>query len=94
MSLIIDNSLFEKIRHGKMSLADAKNDQVEFKSNLTEIKKGNKKHASKERKNALKNIEILYKATNSVIEFFDIYSSMVSTTKLKATKGTGLKNCQ
>ena len=31
-----------KIRDGKVSLADAKNDQVEFKSNLNEIKKGKK----------------------------------------------------
>ena len=35
-------------------------------------------------------IEVLSKARNSVIEFFD-YSSMVSEAKLKATKGTGLK---
>ena len=34
---------------------------------------------------------MLYKARNSVIGFFDDYSSMVSEAKLKATKGTGLK---
>ena len=28
----------------KISVADAKNDQTEIKSNLSEIKKGNKKH--------------------------------------------------
>ena len=33
---------------------------------------------------------MLYKATNSVIEVFDDYSSMLSEAKLKATKGTGL----
>ena len=38
------------MRDGKISLTDAKNDQVEFKSNLNEIKKGNKKHRSKEQK--------------------------------------------
>ena len=31
---------------------------------------------------------MLYKARNSVIEFFDDYSSMVSEAKLKATKET------
>ena len=36
-------------------------------------------------------IEILFKARNNVIEFFDAYSSMVSEAKLKATKETGLK---
>ena len=33
---------------------------------------------------------MLYKARNSVIDFFDDCSSMVSEAKLKATKGTGL----
>ena len=40
-------SLFDKIGDDKISLVDAKNDQAEFKSNLSEIKKGNKKHRSK-----------------------------------------------
>ena len=31
------------------------------------------------------------KVRNSVIEFFDDYSSMISEGKLKATKGTGFK---
>ena len=34
---------------------------------------------------------MLYNARNSVIEFFDDYSSMVSEVKLKATKGTELE---
>ena len=34
---------------------------------------------------------MLYKARNSVIEFFDDYWSMVSEAKRKATKGTELK---
>ena len=35
---------------------------------------------------------MLYKARNSVIEFFNDYSSMVSEAKRKATKGAGLKS--
>ena len=34
---------------------------------------------------------MLYKARNSVIEFFDDYSSMVFKAKLKVTKETGLR---
>ena len=83
--------LLDKIRDGKISLADAKNYQTEFKSNLSEIKKGNKKHRSKEQKYTLYNIEMLYKARNKVAEFFYDYSSMASETKLKATKETALK---
>ena len=84
-------SLLDKIRDGKISLTNAKNDQEDFKSDLNEIIKGNKKHKSKEQRNSLYSIEMLDKARNSVIKFFDDYSSMVSEVKLKATKRTGLR---
>ena len=79
-------SILDKIRDGKISLTDAKNDQGEFKSDLNEIKKENQKHRSKEQKDSLYNIEMLYKARRSVIELFDDYSSMVSEANLKVTK--------
>ena len=81
----------DKIRDGKTSLADAKDNQAEFRSNLSEIKKGNKKHTSREQKNKLYNNEMLYKTRNNTIKFFNDYSSMASEAKLKTTKGTGLK---
>ena len=39
------------------------------------------------------NIEILYKARNEAVKFYDEYSLMMSEakTKARATKGTGLK---
>ena len=40
----------DKIREGKTTLADAKNDQAKFKSSLGEIKKGNKKIDEKRKK--------------------------------------------
>ena len=55
-----DLNLIDEIKNGKIKLADVKNDQIKFKSKLGEIKKG--KNQSKEGKNALYNIEILYKA--------------------------------
>ena len=76
---------------GKISLVHAKSDQAEIKSNLSEVKKGNKKHRSKVQKNTLYNIEMLCKARNSVIGFFEDYSSMVSEAKLKTITGTWLK---
>ena len=42
MNLII-LSFLDNIRYNEISLADAENDQAEFKSNLNEIKEGNKK---------------------------------------------------
>ena len=49
-----DNALdlIDKIRNGKIRLADVKHDQIRFKSNLGEIKKGPKK-SQEQKKNAL-----------------------------------------
>ena len=88
-----DNALniINKIQNGEISLADVKNNQEKFKSYLGEIKKGNKKHRLRERKNALYNIETLYKARSKAIKFYDDFSLMMSEAKTKTTKGTGLK---
>ena len=89
-----DNALgiINKIRDVKTDLADVKSNQQKFKSYLGKIKKGNK---SKESKNTLYNIEMLYKARNKAIKFYDGYSSIMSAVKYKArqnkTEGTGLK---
>ena len=83
--------IIDKIRDGKINLSDVKINQEKFKSYLGNIKKGNKKHRSKAQKNTLYNIEMLYKARNEAIKFYDDYSLMMSEAKTKATKGTGLK---
>ena len=70
---------------------------MKFKSNLSEIERRPKK--SKEEKNASYNIEMLYKAKNEAIKFYDDYSLMAPEAKNKAknkakkrtTKGNGLK---
>ena len=87
-----DNALdiIDKIQDGKIDLANVKNNQEKLKYYLGEIKKGNKKHRSKAQKNTLYNVEVLYKAGNEAIKFFDDYSSMMSDAKHRATKGTGL----
>ena len=66
-----DNALdiINKIRDGKEDLADVKNNQQDFKLYLGEIKNGAKK--SKEQKNTLYNIQMLYKARNEAIKFYD-----------------------
>ena len=47
-----DNALdiINKIKNGEISLADVKNNQANFKSNLGEIKKGNNKKDRKSKK--------------------------------------------
>ena len=79
------------MQKGKIKLSDVKNDRTIFKSHLGEIKKGNNKKRSRQQKNAIYNIEMLYKARNEAIKFYDDYSSMVSEAKNKVTKRTGLK---
>ena len=64
-------------------------------SNLGEVKKAHK-NRSKKQKDSLRNIEMVYKAKNKAIKFYDDYSSMVSDAKnqsIKRTKprGIGLK---
>ena len=90
-----DNALgiINKIRDGKEDLASVKKNQQKFKYYLGETKKGAKK--SKEQKNTMYNIEMLYEARNEAIKFCDDYSLIMSEGKTKAnqneTKGCGLK---
>ena len=74
-------------------MADVKYNQKRFKYYLGEIKKSAKK--SKEQKKPIYNIEMLYKARNEAIKFYDDYSLMMSEARTKAkqneAKGTGLK---
>ena len=62
-----DNALdlINKIQNGEIKLSNIKNDQIIFKSHLGKIKKGSKK--SKEQKNTICNIEMLYKVGNEII---------------------------
>ena len=89
-----DNALdlIDKIRNGEIKLAEVKNNQNNFKMYLGQIKKEAKK--SKEQKNTIYNIELIYKARKENILFLDDYSLMVSEAKNKAknnTSGKGLK---
>ena len=77
-------SLINKIRDGKITLNDAKDDQPRLRSNLEEIKNVQKKHLLKESKNARGNIETLYNARKSTIDFFDEFTSRASEARHQA----------
>ena len=65
-----------------------------IKGNLKLIQEKQKKETNqKNKKNTLYYIELLYKARNEAIKFYDYYSLMMSEvkTKTKATKGKGRK---
>ena len=87
-------NLLNKTKEGETSLTKAKNDRKRFKLDLGEIKKKKQKEYIKWAKNALYNIEMLYNARNTVIEFYHDDSSVVPEAKHEATKvseWTGLK---
>ena len=91
-----DNALglIDKIKNDKVKLADAENDQINFKSSLSEIKKGTRKKDQRSKNNALYNIDMLYKERNEAIKIFNDYFSMLSEAKNEAknkTSGKGLK---
>ena len=83
--------LIVQIRDGKKDVSGLKDNQGKYKSYLGKIKKGSKKHRSKAQKNTLYDVEMLQKARNEAIKFYDDYSSMIFEAKSRATKGTGLK---
>ena len=84
-------SLINKIKDGEISLNDAKDDQARLRSNLGEIKRVQKQHLSKESRNARDNIELLYIARKSAVDFLDEFTSRVSEARHQAKQGTGLK---
>ena len=76
--------LIDKIENSEIKLTDAENDQKSFKSSLSEIKK------QKNKKN-IYNIDMLYKARNEAIKFFDNYTLMVSEAKHEEKNKTSCK---
>ena len=72
-----DNALdiINIIRDGKKHLTDVKKNQQNFKLYWGGIKKDAKK--TKEQKNTIYNIEMLYKASNEAIKIYDDYSLMM-----------------
>ena len=72
-----DNALvlIDKIRNGEISLNDAIDEQTKFKSHMGDIKRVQKRHLSKENKEARTNTENLYNARKAPINFLSEYTS-------------------
>ena len=76
----------DKIGDGKVILADAK-----FKSNLSEIKKGNKKHRSKEQKTHYITLKCFTKQGTVLLNFLMIILQWYMKQNLKQLKEEKLK---
>ena len=72
-------TFLEKIKKGKMSLEQAKNNQQNYLEYLNVIRKGNKSANQKNTK--LANISIHFNARNSVIKFIGDYGSIILEAK-------------
>ena len=83
-------TFLNKIKNGKISLKEAKEQQQNYYNYLNTIRRGNK-NARQER--TLANIDILFNARDNAIKFIEDYSSMILEAKklAKEQEGTGLK---
>ena len=64
------SELFENLRDGSKNLKELLKYQINFKSDLREIKKGNKKSKWKDKISVIQNIEKFLDLREKVIDFF------------------------
>ena len=84
-------SLLGKIRNGKISLTDAKNDQAEFKSDLNEIEKETKNIDQKSKKNHCITLKCFTKQETVLLNFLIIILQWYLRRNLKQLKKQDLK---
>ena len=81
--------LFKDLRDGKINPKKVK-DQINFKSDLSEIRKGNPKSKSQDQISVIE-VEDFFDLRENIIDFFRDYSLLLSDAKYKAKYGRGLK---
>ena len=84
-------NLLDKIREGEISLAEAKNDQGEFKSNLSEIKKETKNINQKSKKTHCIILKCFTKQGMVLLNFLMIILQWYPKQKMKQPKEEDLK---
>ena len=83
-------TFLNKIKNGKISLKEAKDQQQNYYGYLNTIRKGNE---NPRQKRTLANINIPFNARDNAIKFIENYASMILEAKklAKEQEGTGLK---
>ena len=82
--------LFKELRDGNINPEEVLKDQVNFKSDLDEIKKGNRK-SKPEDQSVIQDVEIFFNLREKNGDFFKDYSFLLSEAKYKAKYGEGFK---
>ena len=83
--------LLKDLQDGNINPKEVLKDQINSKSDLGEIKKGNKKSKSKDQISVIQNVEICLDIKEKIIDFFRDYSLSLSESKYKVRYGKGLK---
>ena len=82
---------YENIKNSNTTIEKAKENQKQSKSNLIEIKRGNRKTKSKDQLDTIKNIKNLYEATDEIIKVCNDHAKTMSEAKHKTKYGEGIK---
>ena len=83
-------NLFINLRDGNANPRKVLKNQIDFKSYLGEIKKGNPKSKSEDQISVIKNVQNSFDLTEKIINFFRDYSILLSKAKYKAKHEKGL----
>ena len=83
--------LFKDLRDGNINPKEVLKDQIDFKSDLGEIKKGNKKSKSEDQISVIQSVQNFFDLKEKNIDFFKDYSLLLSEAKYKAKCGRGVK---
>ena len=83
-------NLFINLRDGNANPRKVLKNQIDFKSYLGEIKKGNPKSKSEDQISVIKNVQNIFDLTEKIINFFRDYSILLSKAKYKAKHEKGL----
>ena len=71
--------LFKDLRDGNINPKEVLKYQINLKSDLGEIKIGNKKSKSKDQISVIQNVEKIFDLRKKIIDFFRYYSPLLNT---------------
>ena len=83
--------LFKSLKGGCVNPGELLKNQINFKSDLGRIRKGNPDFKSKEQTSVIQNVNNFFDLRENIIDFFRDYSFLLSEAKYNAKHGKGLK---
>ena len=84
--------LFINLKDGNVKPREVLKNQIDFKSDLGEIKKGNPKSKSEDQISVIQNVQFTFYLRGKFINFFRDFSILISEAKCKAKHGKRSQN--